>query len=68
MASIDEEKRVLTVMEASRLARMSRGSMYEAIRQGTIKSVRFGRKILVPRAALEKLLDGDGDGQNGHGP
>ena len=62
MDVLNEEPRVLTVIEASRLLRMSRGSTYEAIRLGKIPSLRFGRKILIPRAALEKLLGGESDG------
>ena len=54
----DEGKRVLKPDEVGKLLRISRGSVYEAIRRGSIPSLRIGRKILIPRAALEKLLDG----------
>jgi excisionase family DNA binding protein len=49
---------VLTVMEAANFLRISRGSAYEGIRLGQIPSIRIGRRLLVPRAALEKLLEG----------
>lgn len=62
MANIDEGKRVLTVRETSILLRCSRGATYNAIRKGLIPSLRLGKKILIPRAALEKLLDGVRDG------
>jgi len=62
MANIDEGKRVLTVMETSILLRCSRGATYNLVRLGQIPSLRFGRKILIPRAALEQLLDGVRDG------
>ena len=49
----------LTVLETAALLRISRGACYEAIRTGQIKSLRFGRKIVVPRASLMRLLAGE---------
>ena len=51
------ESLVLTPVETAKLLRIGRATVYEQIRQGTIPSLRMGRKILVPRKALEKLLD-----------
>lgn len=48
---------VFTVNEARVKLGISRGLMYEAIRQGQIPSIRVGRRILIPRAALERLLE-----------
>jgi excisionase family DNA binding protein len=45
-----------TVEEAASILRISRGSAYEAVRQGEIPSVKIGRCIRVPRAALEAKL------------
>jgi len=57
MAAESENCRiVLTVEEAAQLLGLSRGSIYEAIRRGDIPSLRVGRRILVPRVALERLL------------
>lgn len=54
---------VLTPMETARLLRISRGTVYEQIRCGNIPSIRMGRRILVPKAALMKMLRGvNGDG------
>ena len=53
------ESLVLTPVETAKLLRIGRATVYEQIRQGTIPSIRMGRKILVPRRALEKLLDVD---------
>ena len=50
-------KLVLTPTEAARLLRIGRGTAYEQIRCGTIPSIRLGRRILVPRAALMKMLE-----------
>ena len=49
-----------TVEEAAALLRISRGSAYEAVRRGDIPTVRIGRRILVPRVALEALLESAG--------
>ena len=35
---------------------LSRGLTYEAIRQGEIPSIRIGRRIIIPRASLEAML------------
>jgi excisionase family DNA binding protein len=50
---------VLTVEEAAQLLRISRQSAYNAVRAGEIKSVRIGRRLLVPKAALERMLSAD---------
>ena len=47
---------VLTVEEMARVMRLSRGSAYEAVRTGAIPSIRIGRTIRIPRAALLALL------------
>lgn len=47
---------VMTVDETAELLRISRGLAYEMVRQGQIPNLRLGRRILVPRAALESKL------------
>ena len=51
---------VLTPLEAARLLRCGKGTIYEQIRIGTVPSIRMGRKILVPRAALMRMLEETG--------
>jgi excisionase family DNA binding protein len=46
------ESLVLTVEEAAKLLRVSRGSAYEAVRAGVIPSISIGRRILIPRQLL----------------
>jgi len=48
---------LLTVAEAARLLRISRNLSYELIRLGRLPSVRLGRRILVPRLALEQWIN-----------
>lgn len=47
----------LTVDEAAEALGVSRGLAYEAVRQGEIPSIRVGRRILVPRQALTRMLE-----------
>lgn len=42
----------LTVAEAAQLLRVGRSAAYEAVRTGQLPSVRVGRNIRIPRAAL----------------
>lgn len=48
---------VLTPNEVARLLRIGRSTCYEGIRQGVIPSLRIGRRILVPKGALLKMLE-----------
>jgi excisionase family DNA binding protein len=57
MVPNNNERLVYTVAEARQTLGISRGLMYEAIRKGTIPSVRIGRRILIPKTALERVLD-----------
>jgi len=47
---------VLTPTEVGKLLRIGRGTVYAQLRCGAIPSIRMGRKILVPKAALMKML------------
>ena len=50
------ERRVVTLNEAALILRISRGSAYEAAKRKEIPTIRIGRRLLVPSAALERLL------------
>ena len=52
------ERLTLTVDEAAKVLGIGRTSAYEGVRAGQIPSIRVGRRRLVPRAALLKLLEG----------
>jgi excisionase family DNA binding protein len=45
-----------TVEEAAKLLRIGRNQAYEGVASGAIPSVRIGKRIIVPRAALEQML------------
>lgn len=46
----------LTVEEAAETLGVSRAFAYEAVRRGEIPSIRIGRRILIPKVGLERLL------------
>jgi excisionase family DNA binding protein len=50
------ERRVVTLNEAAQMLRISRGSAYEAAKRKEIPTIRIGRRLLVPTAALERML------------
>jgi excisionase family DNA binding protein len=54
-----DERLTLSVEEAGRLLGISRGLAYALVRQGEIPSLRLGRRLVVPRKALQAMLDVD---------
>lgn len=46
-----------SVPEAGRLMGISRNTAYEAARNGTLPTIKFGSRYVVPRAALQRLLE-----------
>jgi len=63
MAMDEKEPIVYSLDEARKLLKISRGLIYVAIHTGRIPSIRIGRRILIPRSGLERLLDEVGDAQ-----
>jgi excisionase family DNA binding protein len=51
------ERLTVTVPEAATILGISRSFAYELIGRGELPVVRFGRRVVVPRRALETLLD-----------
>jgi excisionase family DNA binding protein len=56
---MDEPPRRLTytVDEAAKLLGLGRNHAYEAAKSGELPSIRIGKRILIPRAALERMLN-----------
>jgi excisionase family DNA binding protein len=52
---LDDLPPFLTVGEAAAVLRLGRTACYDAIARGQLPSVRFGRKLRVPRGALAQL-------------
>lgn len=51
-----EDKLTLSVEETAKLLGIGRNLCYERVKTGEIPSLKIGRRLLVPKAALEKLL------------
>jgi len=47
----------LSVPEAANLLGVSRDLVYDLVAQGELPALRLGRRIVVPRRALEELVD-----------
>lgn len=52
-----EAPRTYRVEEAARLLGIGRNQCYEALKRGELPSIRVGKRLLVPRAALDRLLE-----------
>ena len=53
---MENEKLTLTVAEAAKCLGIGRNSAYEAVARGEIPVIKVGKRLLVPKAALEILL------------
>ena len=55
---MDIEKRLcLTVPEAAAMLGISRNYGYELVRRGELPAIRFGKRLLIPKVALETMLE-----------
>lgn len=54
------EPLVYDVPTAGKLLNLSRATAYSLAAQGIIPTIRFGKRILVPRKALEAMLESSG--------
>jgi excisionase family DNA binding protein len=56
--TLEDAPDVLTVEEASRIARVGRNAMYMAVQRGDVFSRRIGKSIRIPKRALVDFLNG----------
>jgi excisionase family DNA binding protein len=54
----DRAPLTLSVTEAAQLLGISRAFAYELVARGELPSLRLGRRVVVPRRALEELIEG----------
>jgi excisionase family DNA binding protein len=47
------------VADAAKLLGIGRNQAYEAAQRGEIPCLRIGKRVLVPKAALDRMLAGD---------
>ena len=55
------ERGTFTVSEAAKYLGIGRNTAYELVAQGRLPVLRLGRRLVVPRAALEKMLEAQPD-------
>jgi excisionase family DNA binding protein len=58
------ERQTVTVEEAARILGIGRSAAYMAVKRGEIPVLRLGRRFVVPKAALERLLAAPQGGGN----
>ena len=58
--ALAEERLTLTVEEACKRLGIGRSLGYELARQGQLPTLRLGRKLVVPAAALQRMLENTG--------
>ena len=56
----DKGRLTYTVEEAGRMLGISRGSAYEAAKSGQLPVLKIGGRLLVPKAALDRMLGSAG--------
>jgi excisionase family DNA binding protein len=55
-ADADLQKLTFKVEEAGRILGLSRGAAYARAKDGSLPTIRMGKRLLVPKAALDKML------------
>ena len=48
---------VMTVPEMAEILQIGRNAAYELVKSGAIRSIRIGKTIRIPKAALEEFLN-----------
>ena len=54
--SNDPQRLTLSVEEAGRILGISRGAAYARAEDGSLPTIRLGKRLLVPKRALDKML------------
>jgi excisionase family DNA binding protein len=52
----DPQRLTVSVEEAGRILGISRGAAYARAGDGTLPTIRLGKRLLVPKSALDKML------------
>ena len=58
------ERETISLVEAGQILGIGRSTAYELARQGKLPVLRLGRKLLVPRVALKRMLAEAGQATN----
>jgi excisionase family DNA binding protein len=55
---MQDDRQTLTIEEAARKLGIGRNAAYDAAKRGEIPVIKIGRRLVVPRIALDRLLEG----------
>jgi len=64
--AVQEAKRAYSVAEVAAMLGLQKQTVHLALRRQELPSFRVGGKVLVPRQAVERLLEGGGTTQDSH--
>jgi excisionase family DNA binding protein len=65
MENLLMEPLTLTVEEAARALGINRNAAYAAVHNGELPAIRVGRRLLVPKAAFQRMLETAGQPKSG---
>jgi len=54
-----KERLTYDIVEAGRLLGLGRNASYDAAKNKEIPTIKIGRRLLVPKAALDRMLNGE---------
>lgn len=52
----DHDRKTYTVTEMAAVLGIGRTAAYEAVRTGQVPALKIGKRVVIPRVALERLL------------
>ena len=55
--AVIEKRLCITVPEAAEMLGILRNFAYELVKRGELPVIKFGKRLLIPRVALEKMLE-----------
>ena len=55
--AVVEKRLCITVPEAAAMLGLSKNFAYDLVKQKQLPVVKFGKRLLIPRVALEKMLE-----------
>lgn len=59
--SQSDDRLTLTVQEAGRMLGISRATAYQLANEGKLPAIRLGRRLLISKAGLERMVNQAGD-------
>jgi excisionase family DNA binding protein len=59
-----DESDVLTVPDVVRLLKLGKNTVYKLIKEGTIRSIKQGKKIIIPKVCLIEFLTNENNYQS----